>query len=334
MAKNVVAGKNEIKAKNIIMADHVVVNENEAKDEKKKDWSIGILAAIVIPLLGVAVTLFAVFYEKPKTFLPNPLLDQAEVLLVEEKYDEAIANAEAAKAVEADNPRIYLLIYAAHELSDRHDEAIQALQEGTQQVKKRATGGKEIRAVLAAAEVSPEEGLAAVADFYSSFDQLKNLAQKFLQLLVRVYEGSGRFMRALGETAKENAVVFNGSAYQVFDIGMTWHEAKAYCESLGGHLVTITSQEEQEHIRQLISSESKEAYWLGAKRSDNNWDEWEWISEEMFAYTNWADWEPNGSGAYMQMFAESGRWDDTLADVNYEGGQKYWNMGFICEWSS
>ncbi|MBO7475296.1 MAG: hypothetical protein J6U00_15065, partial [Ruminococcus sp.] len=33
--------------------------------------------------------------------------------------------------------------------------------------------------------------------------------------------------------------------YKVFNEGMTWTEAEAYCEGLGGHLVTITSAQEQ-----------------------------------------------------------------------------------------
>jgi len=153
--------------------------------KEKKDWSIGILAAIVIPLLGVAVTLFAVFYEKPKTFLPNPLLDQAEVLLIEGDNDGAIAKAEQAKIVEPDNPRIYLVIYAAHELSDRHDEAVQALRNGTEQVKKRATGGKAIRAVLVAAEASPEDGLTVVAESYRGFGpEFEKLAKRLRELFV------------------------------------------------------------------------------------------------------------------------------------------------------
>lgn len=41
---------------------------------------------------------------------------------------------------------------------------------------------------------------------------------------------------------------FGGNQYQLFDVSMTWPEAKAYCESLGGHLATITSAEEQAYI--------------------------------------------------------------------------------------
>jgi len=179
--------------------------------KEKPELSNSKLALIWIPivcaLIGLVGGLFAVFYEKPKTFLPNPLLDQAEVDLVDEKYPEAIKEAEEAKNVEEDNPRIYLVIYAAQELSGHHEEAVQALREGTKHVKKRATGGKEIRAVLKAAETSPEDGLATVVECYRSFGSkepgLKRLALRLLQVLVRMFEGVERFVRALAEVTEE-----------------------------------------------------------------------------------------------------------------------------------
>jgi len=36
--------------------------------------------------------------------------------------------------------------------------------------------------------------------------------------------------------------------YEVFDISLTYHEAKAFCEKLGGHIATITSQQESNYI--------------------------------------------------------------------------------------
>ncbi len=43
--------------------------------------------------------------------------------------------------------------------------------------------------------------------------------------------------------------------YSVFNSPMTWIEAKAYCESLCGHLATITNQEEQDIIFSLLSQD-------------------------------------------------------------------------------
>ena len=46
---------------------------------------------------------------------------------------------------------------------------------------------------------------------------------------------------------KENSVAepTDGHKYEIFRETLTWEEAKAACEAKGGHLATITSQEEQ-----------------------------------------------------------------------------------------
>ena len=44
---------------------------------------------------------------------------------------------------------------------------------------------------------------------------------------------------------------YNGHTYAVYDVYLTWSEAKDYCEKIGGHLVTITSEQEQNNIQLL-----------------------------------------------------------------------------------
>ena len=41
---------------------------------------------------------------------------------------------------------------------------------------------------------------------------------------------------------------WNGHRYQIFSDFVSWEEAKARCESLGGHLAKITSQEDMQMI--------------------------------------------------------------------------------------
>ncbi len=52
---------------------------------------------------------------------------------------------------------------------------------------------------------------------------------------------------AEGDEVQESlgAVYETGHRYQLFDYSMSWTDAESYCESIGGHLVTITSAEEQ-----------------------------------------------------------------------------------------
>ena len=60
----------------------------------------------------------------------------------------------------------------------------------------------------------------------------------------------------------------NGNGYEVITTGstLTWDEARLAAEALGGHLVTITSEEENNFVAGLVTAapaSNKEVYWLG-----------------------------------------------------------------------
>ena len=81
-----------------------------------------------------------------------------------------------------------------------------------------------------------------------------------------------------------NQTELNGHKYQRFDDGMKWEEAKAYCESLGGHLVTITSKEEEKLIESMIDNGTKITYHIGLTDDGNN--NYSWITGEPLVYNN------------------------------------------------
>ncbi|MDR1834915.1 MAG: C-type lectin domain-containing protein [Fusobacteriaceae bacterium] len=114
--------------------------------------------------------------------------------------------------------------------------------------------------------------------------------------------------------------------YQVIFKRMNWDDAKAHCESLGGHLATITSAEEQEYIINLLPQDLREGYWIGLH--DRNVEgRWEWVTGEPLLYTNWNDGEPN----------DDGNGEDIVELTNAWGSwgwndEKYPERYFICEW--
>ena len=66
-----------------------------------------------------------------------------------------------------------------------------------------------------------------------------------------------------------------------------------YCEKMGGHLVTISSEEEQQIAEQLMQSGKKNFYWTGGM-IDEETGAWKWITEnENFAYEHWASGQPD-----------------------------------------
>jgi len=126
----------------------------------------------------------------------------------------------------------------------------------------------------------------------------------------------------------------SGEKYQIYDVGMTWDDAKAYCKSQGRHLATITSQSEQDAVVQVIEEGTMESYWLGGEEIDGTWS---WITGEKFDWTYWDSGEPNGSGDRLQIYSSrypSGivnGWDDTYASGDQGGGLTYSQIGAVCE---
>ena len=126
--------------------------------------------------------------------------------------------------------------------------------------------------------------------------------------------------------------------YKVWDVELNWYDAKAYCESIGGHLATITSAEELTNILKLLESHSSiEFYWLGGTDQVNE-GQWKWITGEKWEYTNWdiENGEPNQYNGteedYLQLYnyysRKRGTWNDLLPTSPNNLTPKY---GFICE---
>jgi len=87
---------------------------------------------------------------------------------------------------------------------------------------------------------------------------------------------------------------FGGHRYQFVPGSVSWTEAKARAETMGGHLVTITSQAENDWIVTAFGDQlvGTDALWLGGVR-DAEASGWRWITGEPFAYTNWRPEQPN-----------------------------------------
>ena len=65
---------------------------------------------------------------------------------------------------------------------------------------------------------------------------------------------------------------FNGHDYAVIPLcDLSWTEARDYCESIGGHLATITSKEEQQFIMTILHRQTS-MLWLGGSKVNGNWE--------------------------------------------------------------
>lgn len=136
------------------------------------------------------------------------------------------------------------------------------------------------------------------------------------------------------ENIPEDAVEYNGHYYYLYEDGIasTYEEAAKYCNSKGGYLATLTSQEENYFVYSYILQQGfKSAYFgLSDSASEGNW---EWCTGEPLDYTNWHSGEPNNEysnedyGLFYYKYSD-GSWND--GDFN----RKTVNDGsaFICEW--
>ncbi len=150
------------------------------------------------------------------------------------------------------------------------------------------------------------------------------------------------FETTYGNNILADAVEYNDHYYQYIEDSSitTWEEAKEYCESVGGYLVTITSQEEQDfvfdYIEPLVDDEN---VFIGIQNANNstNWETWD--NGEDVTYTSWGSGEPdnyNGSQDYGAMSTvdrsgdsydiAAGQWDDVANNDDKVYGH------FICEW--
>jgi len=132
--------------------------------------------------------------------------------------------------------------------------------------------------------------------------------------------------------------------------GLSWYDAQAACEARGGHLVTITSADENAFVYSLVSGINAFWYldtwgnglgpWLGGYQESGAQEPdggWKWITGEPFVYTNWETDQPdNVHGAALnqdglRFFKKSGligdHWDDSERYNPVEH-----RMGYICEY--
>ena len=111
-----------------------------------------------------------------------------------------------------------------------------------------------------------------------------------------------------GFTNQQN---YNGHSYYRSTGSAFWSAAKAACDNMGGHLVTVTTQAENNFIFGLWPSG-----WIGLTDEVNE-GVWRWVTGEAYSYTSWNPGEPNNAGNedYVQ-FVGSGKWNDLPNNVN------------------
>jgi len=104
---------------------------------------------------------------------------------------------------------------------------------------------------------------------------------------------------------------YNGSQYTLTSYG-TWQEAQAQAQSLGGNLVTINNQAEQDWLVSTFGG--NEQLWIGLTDEVTE-GQFKWTSGETSTYTNWYGGQPdnggpNGEDYVVLNYGSAGKWND------------------------
>lgn len=131
---------------------------------------------------------------------------------------------------------------------------------------------------------------------------------------------------------------YEGHTYQVFYSGRSWDEAETFCERHGGHLVTITTENEQEFVENyLAKAEKMESYWIGLNSGKGKSFK-TWITKEKISYTKWAEGNPDRNDKYScgriaaSTYADNNDWTMERGTWDDESNHYIYINGFICEW--
>ena len=121
-------------------------------------------------------------------------------------------------------------------------------------------------------------------------------------------------------------VLHGNSCYRVIDTPtVNWTDARTTCQTLGGDLPIIRSEDENKFILDLLKKQptvQKLGAWLGLYRKTG--DEFYWIDDTplMKQYSPWADGEPNNvQEKCVTIYAtgnRTGEWNDMKCDMSNE----------------
>jgi hypothetical protein len=105
------------------------------------------------------------------------------------------------------------------------------------------------------------------------------------------------------------------ACFLISDFPATFSQCQQHCESNGGSLATIKSKEEDDYVRQLVTTQR--AVWIGLFESGEQ-DEsgvWEWVNGMSDTWRNWhsAVWKSTSATGARQFFTKSFLGDDVVA---------------------
>ena len=142
----------------------------------------------------------------------------------------------------------------------------------------------------------------------------------------------------------------HASRYELIQADVSWTKANEDCIARGGHLATVTSQEEMNQLISLCEPAGVKYCWMGGYTSERNGTIFgHWITGEPFGFSAWfyseetKTWEPSrfdrdGTPEFYLMLwkvEDEWSWNDQRDDL-LSTGLDYFKgkIGYVCEYES
>lgn len=165
-----------------------------------------------------------------------------------------------------------------------------------------------------------------------------DIGSKVPQYSTKLY---AQWEKEFSQTPVCEILTLDGKLYECYDNPLSWEDAKAHCENLGGHLVTINNKEENDLVFDMIEGSGRFA-WIGASYNTSNAC-WEWVTGEEFNYTNWIEGQPSNSQTSPEYYAQlmpfdigitnaQGKWNDAMGGDGWFSHYGMKNASYICEY--
>ncbi|GHV43500.1 hypothetical protein FACS1894187_25800 [Synergistales bacterium] len=140
---------------------------------------------------------------------------------------------------------------------------------------------------------------------------------------VTIREKEAAIERAKTYGVSGNIVYYGGHSYRLIEELTDWPIAMIRCELMGGHLWTITSEQEYQSVINQLKIHPQGRYWIGgtdAKREG----QWEWITGEPLKFARWLGGRPDNADRENFLEIYSGHvWNDAKPHHEFH---------YICEW--
>jgi len=130
--------------------------------------------------------------------------------------------------------------------------------------------------------------------------------------------GIGIFVRGKPVTG---SVQWGGHTYLLTSRGTNFWEAERQAKLVGGHLVSIGSQAEQDFLYNTFLSRRGRTFWIGLARTYNGGPFEKWQNGERVRYTAWNRGEPNNWAGNEQCthLLDNNRWNDLACHWALQG---------------